>query len=236
MVVPPKEVYQPAPAAKPEITKADLLSLKKQVMEEVRKEFEEKARADQVRMENYYKTQLEQARGTPPVVHKSELPTHMIGQKEPQKEEPNDNQSSIFQALQVAQTQNHEHLNTFMRQSIQSMQASEAQSLNESAVAGAIAEYYMQGSQPRDLAGARSLDSAQMKEITEQVVTEKLNRIFDEFRADEKEFDAGYVSLPQTRPVAVAEAAVQQSEQSMASPVKSVHNFQQPVRQNLPMQ
>ena len=45
MIVPQKEFKQPV-AAKPEITKADLLSLKKQVMEEVRKEFEEKARED----------------------------------------------------------------------------------------------------------------------------------------------------------------------------------------------
>lgn len=38
------------------------------------------------------------------------------------------------------------NINEFLRQSIQSLQASENQSLNESAVANAIADYYIHGS------------------------------------------------------------------------------------------
>jgi hypothetical protein len=48
-------------------------------------------------------------------------------------------------ALRESQTTTHNNLNDFMRQSVKSLQASENRSLNESAIAGALAEYYLQG-------------------------------------------------------------------------------------------
>lgn len=78
-----------------------------------------------------------------------------------------------------------------MRQSIQSLAASENQSLNESAVAGALAEYMMYGSAARPTA---SIDT-ETRRIGEEMILEKINKIFDEAQKDNKEFEDSYQSL-----------------------------------------
>ena len=82
-------------------------------------------------------------------------------------------------------------MNNFMRQSIQSLAASENQSLNESAVAGALAEYMMYGSAARPTA---SIDT-ETRRIGEEMIVEKINKIFDEAQKDNREFEDSYQSL-----------------------------------------
>lgn len=57
-----------------------------------------------------------------------------------------DHQTKIMNTLRASQAASHDNINDFMRQSIKSLKASEGQSLNESMVIGALAEYYMNGS------------------------------------------------------------------------------------------
>jgi len=118
------------------------------------------------------------------------MPTHMSGGRD-RDELPNtgprDSQSKIFQALHSAQTQSLNNINEFMRQSIQSVGASTNQSLNESAIANAIAEYYMNGNQ--------SMDSQQLKKVTEEMVINKINNIFDQVQEDNREFEESYQGL-----------------------------------------
>ena len=86
-----------------------------------------------------------------------------------------------------------------MRQSIQSIAASENKSLNESALAGALAEYLLTGSAGKNgmpTGGLdKSLDSQKFRAIGEELIIEKLNKIFDEVKADNKEFEESYQSL-----------------------------------------
>jgi hypothetical protein len=66
-----------------------------------------------------------------------------------------------------------------MRKSIQSVAASTNQSLNESYIANAIAEYYMNGSVKPDV--GRSMESTQLKKLTAEMVTDNINKVFDEW-------------------------------------------------------
>jgi len=64
-------------------------------------------------------------------------------------------------------------------------------------VAGAIADYYMYGSsgnmyvQP----SRQSVDSQQLKKVTEDMVVTKINMIFDEIKGDNDEFEQSYQGL-----------------------------------------
>lgn len=82
-----------------------------------------------------------------------------------------------------------------MRQSIKSLKASENQSLNESAIAGALAEYYLQGQNVNKSIDAGSVGSQDLRNIGEEVIIQKLNKIFDEMQKDNQEFEESYTSL-----------------------------------------
>lgn len=92
-----------------------------------------------------------------------------------------DAQSEVMTALREAQTQNLRNVNDFMRQSIRSLAASEAQSLNESAIAEAIADYIQKGGEGSQNQSSpdRKLDSDKMRAVSEELVIDKINRIFD---------------------------------------------------------
>jgi hypothetical protein len=116
------------------------------------------------------------------VVTGSAMPTHVIGERAPEAQPntaPQDSQSKIFEALHSAQTQSLNNINEFMRKSIQSVAASTNQSLNESYIANAIAEYYMNGSVKPDV--GRSMESTQLKKLTAEMVTDNINKVFDEW-------------------------------------------------------
>lgn len=87
-----------------------------------------------------------------------------------------------------------------MRQSINSLRANENQSLNESLVANAIAEYYISGGQQTSQRPSvnQSMDSQKYRQIKEEAVLEKLNDLFDEIKKENVEFEESYVSLKKT--------------------------------------
>lgn len=63
-------------------------------------------------------------------------------------------------------------------------------------MAGAIADYYMHGSAGKQANLSRqSIDSTQLKRVTEDMVTQKINKIFDEIHGDNEEFEQSYQGL-----------------------------------------
>lgn len=121
------------------------------------------------------------------------IPTQMTGEYSAFEQNfAHDNQSNIMNALNVAQTSSLNNINEFMRQSIKSLDASERQSLNESAIANAITDYYINGQQPMTNRVNQSMDSRQLKQITEEMIVEKINRIFEDARNDNQEFEDSY--------------------------------------------
>ena len=71
---------------------------------------------------------------------------------------------------------------------MQSLAASDNKSLNESALAGALAEYLLNGSAGRgtmpNVNVDKSIDSTNLKAIGEEMIVEKLNKVLDELKAD----------------------------------------------------
>lgn len=80
-----------------------------------------------------------------------------------------------------------------MRQSIKSLKASENQSLNESMVIGALAEYYLNGTVKGSPALDQSIEaqSMQVRKAGEEAILEKINQIFDE-QLEAREFQSSY--------------------------------------------
>lgn len=74
---------------------------------------------------------------------------------------------------------------------MQSLAASDALSLNESAIAGALAEYMINGSAARNQSTNASIDT-EVRRFGEEMVIEKINKIFDEARNDKEEFEESY--------------------------------------------
>mgnify|MGYP001117286436 CR=1 FL=1 len=65
-------------------------------------------------------------------------------------------------------------------------------------MAGALAEYLLTGSAGKNAAGFgldKSIDSTNLKAIGEEMILEKLNKIFDECKKDDQEFEESYQSL-----------------------------------------
>lgn len=76
-------------------------------------------------------------------------------------------------------------------------------------MAGALAEYMMYGSAPRP---AASID-AETKRIGEEMVIEKINKIFDEAQKENKEFEDSYQSLK--KPQSFIDTSMQANDQSI---------------------
>ena len=184
-------------------------------MEEVRRELEEEARQKQLKQEREHQALIAQQQRQQQkrdmldggqIFPKSEIDTQIIGGK-PKIEQDFDNQSEIIKTLKTNQNQSQQNINDFMRQSIQSLKASERQSLNESALAGALAEMFMQGNgdmnrlPQQNQAMTSSLDSQKMRQIGEEVLADKINKIFDDLKKEGQEFEDSYQKLDQPRPV-----------------------------------
>ena len=106
-----------------------------------------------------------------------------------------DAQSEVLTALREAQTQNLRNVNDFMRQSIRSIAASEAQSLNESALAEAIADYIQKGGStaPNESSQEGRPDADKLRTVGEELVIDKINRIFDSVQKEQAQPKANTV-------------------------------------------
>jgi len=104
--------------------------------------------------------------------------------------------------LKTAQADSHLAVNDFVKQSITSLQVKDRQSLNESLLVGALADYVVNGSARNEGGGAAQsidLDSVKLRNIGEEILTDKINRIFDDLKQDDKEFEASYQGLSQSK-------------------------------------
>lgn len=124
-----------------------------------------------------------------------------------------------------------------MRQSVKSLAASENQSLNESAIAGAIADYYLRNGSSAGRAEqllAQSLDSQSLRQITEDLVIQKINKIFEEAARDNTEFDESYTALK--RPIPAQKISTSHSQVDSSNKEISQSLLEQPKTKKVSIQ
>ena len=190
-----QESFRPT---QPEQPKIDILSLKKQVLEEVRQELErerlekEEEAARKERLQKAEQQRKEQF-GHGEIFPASEMKTQIIGEKTPAQVE-NDHQQDILKTLRTAQADSHKNINDFVRQSINSLAATERQSLNESMLVDALTHYMVNGGQQPQNQSTTSIQSSEVRRVGEEMIIEKLNKIFDEVKGDNKEFEESYAN------------------------------------------
>lgn len=200
--------------------------VREEIERETRAKLEAERKADQARqaerLRNLQRAEMLTDGRVPPA---SDMPTHVIGQRNVIEQGIlKDNQSEIMKSLNEAQTQSLNNINEFVRQSIRSLNASENQSLNESAVANAIADYYIHGSSHPHRGGSvhASIDSAQMKRLTEEMIISKINNIFDEVRKDNDEFEESYIGTKKSPIYADTSMQANEASPDKKSPAKKV--------------
>ena len=64
--------------------------------------------------------------------------------------------------------------------------------MNESLLVGALAEYMVK---EQGVERSIDLDSTKLRNIGEEVIADKINKIFEELKADDQEFEASYKGL-----------------------------------------